>query len=79
MKFPNKVVPLKDSLLIKFPIILNLLKEENLTTLELYNKSKKKLNGVVEFIDVLTCLFALGKIDYLDDEVLSYVEKNSMR
>jgi hypothetical protein len=70
MKFPNKVTPYKKSVLAKFPILLEVLKNEGKTPAELYEKVKSKVDDVAEFTKILDCLFALGKIEILEEGVL---------
>lgn len=41
MKFPSKIIPYHQSILALFPIILNLLEENEQSPLELYQKTKK--------------------------------------
>lgn len=67
MKFPNKVINYKESVLSKFPYVLKRLKAEDMEPMQLYSSSRKKFEDITEFIDVLLCLYALGKIDF-DEE-----------
>ncbi len=77
MKFPSKFVTYKDSLISKFPLFLTFLKECDHSIPELYNHVKSKVNGYQEFMDVLDCLFILGKIDFDEsEEVIHYVKEN---
>jgi hypothetical protein len=77
MRFPSKVTPYKESIMAKFPVVLALLEQEDLTPSELYKKTKSKVNGVSELVEILECLFVLGRVELLDDEeVLHYVEAN---
>ena len=78
MRLPSKVTPYKDSILAKFPIVLAALQTKNLTPSELYKKVKGKIDGVVELVERLDCLYAVGKIELLYGEVLHYVENDSM-
>lgn len=64
MKLPNKVINYKESMLSKFPYVLTRLKAEDMEPMHLYSTSRKKFEDVTEFIDVLLCLYALGKIDF---------------
>lgn len=76
MLLPNKIVPYEKSVIVYFPLVLKELKKHGvIPPLALFNKvRKKKLSDVVVFVDVLDCLFALGKVE-LDEEkgVLKYV------
>lgn len=64
MKLPNKVITYNESILSKFPIILNLLETNDYFLLDLYNKIKKYIEDINEFLDILDCLYALGKIEF---------------
>jgi len=78
MKLPNKVTPYKKSVLAKFPLILLALQKENMTPVDLYRKIKRNVENVAEFTDILSALYALNKINFMDEEVLCYVEDNPM-
>ncbi|WP_277035134.1 ABC-three component system middle component 7 [Propionimicrobium lymphophilum] len=68
MKFPSKVVPVERSTFAFFAPILQELNGKSYTPLSLYTKIKQaKRPPLDEYIDALTCLFALGKIT-LDTE-----------
>ena len=75
MKLPSKFISYKDSVIAKFPAFLNALESIDLSVLELYKKMKSQVENINEFIDVLDCLYFLGKIDF-DGEVLHYVKEN---
>lgn len=65
MKLPNKLFSYKESIISKFPIVLNELNgKEYITINQLYVNVIKKYDSVSEFIESLECLYALGKIDY---------------
>ena len=64
MLLPNKLYSYNESVLSKLPLILSALKRQPMSVLELYSWVIPKLSSVSEFIDVLDCLYALGKIDY---------------
>jgi len=78
MKLPNKVTPYRKSILFKFPIVLTVLREENMTPGDLYKRVKRQIGSVAEFMDILSCLYLLNKIDYMDEEVLYYVENDTV-
>ena len=63
MKLPNKVITYKESLLSKFPIILSIVKEQEIAVDLLYRKVKSKVDDIGEFMEIMDCLFALGKIE----------------
>lgn len=74
MKFPSKVTPYQASILAKFPTVLSCMENEDMKPDELYKEVKSKVSDVGEFLEILDCLYALGKIE-LDEEgcVLHYV------
>ena len=73
MKMPSKVTPYKESVIAKFPVILEILEKQDLSTKELYVKVRKsKVKDITEFVEVLECLYAMNKIE-LRKEVLHYV------
>ena len=79
MRFPSKVTPYQDSILAKFPIVLNYLVEEEMKPKDLYKKVKNKVSDIGEFLEILDCLFALGKTEFnLEGGTLRYVNRNSM-
>jgi len=77
MKLPNKIIKYEDSILIKLPIVLNVLQNGNKTILETYKEVKNQVNNIAEFTEILCCLYALNKIE-LDNETggLHYAEGN---
>lgn len=63
MKLPNKVITYKESVLAKFPVVLSVLKEQEISVDLLYKKVKSKFEDIGEFMEVMDCLYALGKIE----------------
>jgi hypothetical protein len=61
MRLPSKSTPYTNSVIALFPIILSLLKQADLSVLELYKKAQ--IEDVGDFINVLDCLYSLGKIE----------------
>lgn len=73
MKIPSKVTPYKESTIAKFPIVLSFLEKGDISPSELYTKLKKgKVECVMEYVEVLDCLYAMNKIE-LRGELLHYV------
>ncbi|MCR5663202.1 MAG: hypothetical protein K6G50_13915 [bacterium] len=72
MKFPNKVIPYRESVIAKFPIILQYLETQDMMPQLLYSKVKSKFSDAGEFIEVLDCLYALGKIELSEEGALRY-------
>ena len=74
MKFPNKVTPYNASILAKFPVVLSCLETEDLSPADLYKKVKSKVSDIGEFLEIMDCLFALGKVELFEEGgVLHYV------
>jgi hypothetical protein len=65
MKFPNKLYSYNESIISKFPIILNAIENDRDSTIsDLYSSVSSKFQNSTEFLDALDCLYALGKIEY---------------
>lgn len=74
MLLPNKLFSFDESILSKFPLVLTTLQASPMSVSSLYLKVKNRIVSVNDYIEILNCLFALGKIDYDDKEgVLKYV------
>ena len=77
MKFPSKVTSYQESILSKFSIVLSYLEKENIKPSLLYKKIKNKGSDTGEFVEILDCLYALGKIEIVGEEKeLHYVDGN---
>lgn len=75
MLFPDKLFTYGESVISKFPAVLDVIKIQPIKVKDLYVAVNKDVSGTAEFMDVLDCLYALGKIDYdTKEEVLRYVE-----
>ena len=66
MKLPSKLYSYRDSSLSKFAPILEYIPNEGVTVIELYYSRKKIFSWIGEYIDVLTCLYALNIIKVND-------------
>jgi hypothetical protein len=75
MKLPNKFITYKESIISKFPLVLEELKDYDLSISDLYKKIRKNIDGVQEYLDILDCLYALNKITLIE-EVVHYVKTN---
>lgn len=74
MRFPSKTTTYSGSVLSKFPIMLDLLVEQDMIPVELYKTTRTKVEDVGEFLEIVDCLYLLGKIELVPDrEVLRYV------
>ena len=77
MRLPNKLYSNEESTLSKFPIVLRALRDSDSGVTELYERIKKSVPDVSEYMEILDSLYALGKIDIDDKEaVLRYVERD---
>lgn len=74
MLLPNKLYSYNESIISKFPIVLQILRKSPCGVSELYIKLQREVTGTTEFMDILDCLYALGKVKYDEEaEVLKYV------
>ena len=75
MILPSKVTSYRNSVLAKFPVILSELAAGSLSPRALYGKVRSHVKDIGEFVEILDCLYALGKIE-LDEESgeLRYVD-----
>ena len=74
MLLPNKLFSYEESILSRFPVVLSVLEEKPMRVSELYKKLNDYFESVNDFIEILDCLYALGKIELDGEEgVLKYV------
>ncbi len=74
MLLPNKLFSYEESILSRFPVMLSVLEEKPMRVSELYKKMNDYVESVNDFIEILDCLYALGKIELDGEEgVLKYV------
>lgn len=71
MRFPSKVTPYKESIIAKFPMVLEKVEKKDMSTQELYKSMKNKVTDISEFMDIMDCLYALKKVE-LNGEVVHY-------
>lgn len=75
MKLPNKLFTVNESCIGKFPLVLSILQEENLSLIKLYEATKSSFDSASDFVETLDSLFFLGKITFNEkSEVISYVK-----
>lgn len=71
MMLPNKTISFNDSVISKFPLILELFQSRGaIKPGVLYEKMKKNFSSIHVFVQTLDCLFALGKIKFNEKEEL---------
>lgn len=79
MRLPSKVTPYRKSIFPKFPLVLMALQKDSMTPAQLYSLLKRRLANVSELIIILDCLYLLNKIDFIDEELLCYVESDPVQ
>lgn len=68
MMLPNKTITYDESVISKFPLVLQFLKNQGpIKAGKLYSKFKKYFSSIHIFVQTLDCLFALGKIKFDDN------------
>lgn len=67
--FPDKITPLPKSIIGKMLIVLEEIKGSN-QSLELLSYKLKNKVDIVDMIDALTCLYAIGKIEFKDHQLI---------
>jgi hypothetical protein len=63
MRFPSKNTSYSESVIVKFPAVLGVLECADMTVSELYRSVKDTTEDIGEFIEILDCLYALGKLE----------------
>lgn len=80
MKFPNKAIRYNESIVSRFVPILQCLEEKEYSVSALYDIVKNQMEDIIDFMDALDCLFALGFIKFNSStRRLYYVIPNSKR
>lgn len=65
MKLPNKLFSYNQSIISKFPIVLEVISEKkDITIYQLYINVIGQFDDITEFFYTLDCLYFLGKINY---------------
>ena len=72
MLFSSKITTFGESVLSKLPLVLSALTKESISVSVLFNMVKDNIKDIVEYLDILDCLYALGKIDYNPETRLIY-------
>ncbi|WP_085523866.1 ABC-three component system middle component 7 [Tuberibacillus sp. Marseille-P3662] len=77
MLVPNKAMSFKESVIGKVPIILNLIKDEDLSIHELFIKTQGHFEAIDEFIYSLDVLYLLNSIEVdFNKGVVKYVNRD---
>jgi len=79
MRLPNKVTSYANSIITRFPDILEALTKRDMSPKELFELTRSGQKDMGDFLSALDCLFALDKIELIEEgRVLHYVDRNSM-
>lgn len=74
---PNKIISVSDSIIWKLPYILEVIKQGEISTINLYSAVSQRFTDVSEFILCLDALYLLDRFEYNEKhEVIKYVDKN---
>jgi hypothetical protein len=64
MLLPSKITTFRNSILSKLPLVLELIKQESKSAARLFEEAKPYVRDIAEYIEILDCLYALGRIEY---------------
>ena len=79
MRLPNKVISYSNSIVSRFPDILEALMHRDMSPKELFELTTSGKKNMGDFLSALDCLFALGKIELIEEgNVLRYADRNSV-
>ena len=79
MRLPNKVTPYTNSVVARFPDILETLMQRDMSPKELFELTTAGKKDMGDFLSALDCLFALGKIELIEERgMLRYVDGNQV-
>ncbi|WP_347283189.1 ABC-three component system middle component 7 [Bacteroides caecimuris] len=67
MQLPNKLYSYERSTLALVPKVLNILKNQQMSVLDLYRDMEQELEEASDFVAVMDCLYALRAIDITDE------------
>jgi hypothetical protein len=74
MRLPNKVTSYSNSVVARFPDILEALEQRDMSPKELMELTMVGKKDMGDFLSALDCMFALGKIMLIEEgRVLHYV------
>ena len=75
MRILNKFYPYEESVMSKFPFVIDQVKQRPISVVDLYKLAKENGIEVSELIEVLDCLYVLNKVVYDEERrKLIYVE-----
>ena len=74
MRFPSKNTSFSESIIAKYPLVLGALVRSDMTVSVLYHSVKDTTEDIGEFIEIMDCLYALGKLELnVETRSLHYV------
>lgn len=74
MRLPSKIFSYNESVMARFPRLLNILAATPMSARQLYESTQGHWDGIGAYIEALDCLYALGRIRFDDKkENLLYV------
>ena len=74
MRLPNKAIPYSKSVIARFPQILEIVSQRDITPKELLQVANGEEQDMADFLSALDCLYALGKIEFTEEGgLLHYV------
>ncbi len=77
MILPNKITSFKESLISKTPYILDVIKDDEASVLDVYEKTKEHFEDINSFIWAIDVLYALNRINLDTDKgVIQYVKND---
>ena len=77
MRLPSKVTPYANSVVSRFPVLLDVLQVKDMSPKDLFEQTTAGKKEMGDFLSTLDCLFALGKIELTEDGgLIRYVSKN---
>ena len=79
MRLPNKVTPYSNSVVARFPDILALLQNSDMSPKDLFEQTTSGKKDMGDFLSALDCLFALGQVELVEEgRVLHYVKRDTV-
>ena len=67
MRYPSKICEYKDSSISKFSVVLEVIRENDYSVHDLYCAVNSSVKSITEYIEILNCLYSLGKLEFNKD------------
>lgn len=79
MRLPNKAIPYSQSVIARFPQILEIVSQKDISPKELLEQANTGKQDMADFLSALDCLYALGKIEFSEKgDKLHYVDTDTL-